>query len=138
MEMTEEEYKFLEVIYNRGSIPVQSYINFVSKSRSGDAAVAEDESIGNIFSRFRDSGLINTNNRGIYQITPLGKEKFEELCERKTSRELVNPGKKSKPFHFGRRVWLAIVILTIIVSVVTSTVIERWDFLMELLRRFKP
>ncbi len=138
--MTEEEYKFLEVIYNRGSIPEQSYINYVSGSQHGDTAVSEDDSVGDIFSRFKDSGLIDTNHRGIYRITPLGKEKFEQICERKEiNRNLVNlTDKKSKPFHLGRRVWLALIILVIIVSVLISTIIERWDYLMELFRKIRP
>jgi hypothetical protein len=138
--MTEEEYKFLEVIYNRGSIPEQSYINYINGSQHGNM-VREEESIEKIFSRFQNSGLIDTNHGGIYRITPLGKEKFEELLSegKEISRNLENLTlKKTKPFHLSRRVWLALIILVIIVSILTSTIINRWEYLTELFHHLLP
>ena len=136
--MTEEEYKFLEVIYNRGSIPEQSYINYINGSQRGGEMLTEEASIEEIFSRFQNSGFIDTGHSGIYRITPLGKEKFEELSEGKEIiRSLENLSlKKTKSFHLGRRIWLALVILVIIVSIIASSIINRWEYLTELLRSF--
>ncbi len=133
--MTDEEFKFLEVLYNRGSIPEQSYINYVHGSLHGNA-LAENETIENIFSRFQNSGFIDSNHRGILEITPLGKEKFEELAERKEiNRSLANLStKKTRSIHLGRRIWLAIIILLIVMCVLASTIINRWESMMDLLR----
>jgi hypothetical protein len=137
--MTEEELKFLEVIYNRGSIPERSCIHFMNKSRQENPE-KEDRTIEEIFSRFQDSGLIDNQNEGTYRITPLGKEKFEELSEKKKSDRIPmpTPPKKVKSFHLGGRVWLALLILVIIVSIITSTIINRWDHIMNLFRGIWP
>lgn len=132
--MTEEEFKFLEVLYNRGSIPEQSYINYVHGMLRGNT-LTEDEAPESIFSRFQNFGFIDSNHRGIFQITPLGKEKFEELAERKEiNRSLANLStKKTKRLHLSRRVWLAMIILLVVMSVLASTIINRWDAMMDLL-----
>ncbi len=134
--MTEEEFKFLKVLYNRGSIPEQSYINYVHGMLRGNT-LTEDEAPENIFSRFQNFGFIDSNHRGIFQITPLGKEKFEELSERKEiNRSLASLStKKTKKLHLSRRVWLAIIILIVVMSVLASTIINRWDAMMDLLHR---
>ncbi len=133
--MTEDEIKFLEVIYNRGSLAEQSYLNYVHAklgSESSDRQVTQE--VETIFSRLEDSGLIQgAPQAGLYSITPLGKEKFESLNER-TGPALHNQfffTSRRRRFHLSRRVWIALAVMLVIFSIFLSSIIAHWDRLIE-------
>ena len=136
--MTEDEIKFLEVIYNRGSLAEKSYLNYMHASLgSGATDEAVTHEVENIFSRLSDSGFITgLPQPGLYGITPLGKEKFESLTE-KTVTTFQTHFYYSAPrrrFHLGRRIWIALAVMATIFSIALSSIIGHWDELVETVR----
>ncbi len=130
--MTEDEIRFLEVIYNRGSLAEKSYLNYMHASLgSGSTSENVTHEVETIFSRFSDSGLITgLNSPGLYSITPLGKEKFESLSTR-----AINPlhaqlnyyTVRRNRFHLSRRVWIALAIILTISSIALSSILAHWE-----------
>src|ERR1700748_1227520 len=113
--MTEAEYQFLEVFYKRGKIYQQSFINYLNGSLP-ETIDNKKEYIDNLFSKFKEFGFINDFEAGQFEITPLGKEKYEELSERKEiHRKLEHlSSKRNRFFHFNAKFWLALIIVTVI------------------------
>ena len=142
--MTQEELKFLEIIYNRGSIQEQPYINYLSGTLPREVN-NKDQYVKELVSKFRDHGFIDHSSSGTYRITDLGKEKFEQVNER---REPVTAKRESrlerieipkiKKVKLDRRFWLALVILVVIVSVIASMILNRITYLSDFLRKFVP
>lgn len=139
--MTEEEYKFLEVIYQRGAIHEPSLVNYL-EGKIEEPQTDKSQAITKIFKRFQQSGLIDNQHEDVYEITELGKEKFRELNRdrkhmyRKPSH--TNPFKKIKSFRPDSRFWRATLILAIIASILISMIISRWDQLSNLFREVWP
>jgi|SRR5260221_12015102 len=135
--MTEDEYKFLEVFYNRGTIQEQSYINYLNSSLP-ESIENKKEYIDGLFGKFKEFGFIDltANSNGVYQITPAGKEKYEELSERKEiNRKLEHlSSSRSRIFHFDSRFWITLVIVIIVITVVTSIVLNHWGNLNEIFK----
>jgi len=135
--MTEAEYKFLEVIYNRGTVQEQSFINFLNGSLP-ESIENKKEYIDSLISKFRDYGFINNSSAGVFEITDLGREKFEELTERKEiNRKLEHlSSRKSRVILFSGKFWLALIIVSIIVSIVTSIVLNHWHNISDMFHKF--
>ena len=126
--MTDVEYKFLEVFYNRGVIPEQSFVNFLNGSLP-ESVENKKEFIDSLFSKFKDFGFIDSHEPGTYQITALGKDKFEELSERKEiHKKLENlSSRRGSPKYIKTRFVVALIIVTIAVSIITSIIINHWS-----------
>lgn len=139
--MTEEEYKFLEVIYQQGAIHEPSLVNYL-EGKIEDTQPDKSQAITKIFKRFQQSGLIDNQHEDVFQITELGKEKFRELNRDRKHRlnkpANTNPFKKIKSFRPDSRFWRATLILTIIISILISMIINRWDQLSNLFREIWP
>lgn len=134
--MTEDEIKFLEVIYNRGSLAEQAYLNYVHAklgAQSSDMQLTRD--VETIFSRLEHFGLIEgTRKAGLYNITELGKEKFESLNEQHGAPALHNQfffTSRRPRFHLSRRVWIALAVMLTVFSIFLSSIIAHWDRLIE-------
>jgi len=125
--MTEVEYKFLEVFYNRGVIPEQSFINFLNGSLP-ESVENKKEFIDSLFYKFKSFGFIDSREPGTYQITALGKDKYEELSERKEIHKKLDTlaSRKTSQKYSKTRFTLALIMVTIIVSIITSIIINRW------------
>jgi uncharacterized membrane protein YukC len=132
--MTDIEFKFLEVFYNRGIVPEQSFVNYLNGSLP-ESLENKKEYINTLFSKFNDFGFIHTIEPGAYQITDLGKEKYEELTERKDIHRKLEDLKK-KQYRFGKsaaRFWVVLIIVIIIVTIMTSAVLQKWQAISRLL-----
>lgn len=135
--MTEAEYKFLEVLYNRGRVHEQSFINYLNGSLP-ESIENKKEFIDNLFIKFREFGFIDEkDSSGQYEITGLGKEKYEELSERKELHRKLETlsSRRMKVLHFNPKFWLALIIVTVIVSVVTSMILNKWQHISELIHK---
>jgi hypothetical protein len=136
--MTEEEYKCLEVIYNRGSILEQPYINYLNGFLA-HTVDDKDQYIQGLFSKFRDNGFIDGSGKGIYRITALGREKFEAAADRKEfAHKMERLSGPKRRVHLGGRFWLALIILVVIVSILTSMILNKWEYLSEVVRKIMP
>src|SRR5882724_2117396 len=126
--MTDDEYKFFEVFYSRGAIQEQSLKNYFNGSLP-ESMENKKEYIDGLFAKFKEMGFIDLTpkSNGIYQITAIGKEKFEELSERKEiNRRLEHLSSGRSRFHFNSKVWVTLIILIVIVSVLTSVALNHW------------
>ncbi|MBS1598146.1 MAG: hypothetical protein JST75_07960 [Bacteroidetes bacterium] len=126
--MTDDEYKFLEAFYNRGSIQEQSLVNYLN-GYLPESLENKKEYIDGLFAKFKEMKYIDLEpkSNAIYQITALGKEKFEELNERKEiNRRLEHLSSGRSRFHFNSRVWVTLIIVIVIVSVITSVALNHW------------
>jgi hypothetical protein len=125
--MTEVEFKFLEVFYNRGIVPEQSFINFLNGSLP-ESVENKKEFIDDLFIKFKDFGFIDSHEPGTYQITALGKDKYEELSERKEIHKKLETltSRKSGHSYSKTRFTVALIIVCIVISIFTSIIINRW------------
>jgi hypothetical protein len=125
--MTDVEYKFLEVFYNRGVIPEQSFVNFLNGSLP-ESVENKKEFIDGLFYKFKAFGFIDSREPGTYQITALGKDKYEELNERKEIHKKLDTltSRRTGQKYSKTRFTVALIMVTIIVSILTSIVINRW------------
>jgi len=131
--MTEEEYKFLEVISQRGTIPEPSMINYL-QGNSEQPTDNQREKITRIFTSFQKSGFIDNSHQGVFNITELGKEKYRELSEtrkKESKRSGFIPFKKIRSFRPDSRFWLASIIIAVVLSIIISFVIGKWDRLIQ-------
>jgi|SRR6516165_4110065 hypothetical protein len=126
--MTDVEFKFLEVFYNRGIIPEQSFVNFLNGSLP-ESVENKKEFIDELFTRFRSYGFIDSSEPGTYQITALGRDKFEELNERKEIKRKLDrlSSRKSTGTYSKTKFGVALILVTIVVSIITSIVINHWQ-----------
>jgi len=125
--MTDDEYKFLEVFYKRLTIPEQSLINYLNGSLP-ESIENKKEYIDNLFLKFKEFGFIDSSDTGVFKITDLGKEKYEEINERKEiNKQLENLHSRRFRLRLSGKVWIAIVILVILISFLTNMVLNHWD-----------
>ena len=135
--MTDDEYKFLEVFYNRGTIQEQSLINYLNGSLP-ESMENKRAYIDELFDKFKEMKFIDLvpNSNAIYQITAIGKEKFEELNERKEiNRRLEHLSSHRSRFRFNSKVWVTLIILIVVVSVLTSVALNHWRNIQDLFEK---
>jgi hypothetical protein len=125
--MNDIEFKFLEVFYNRGIVPEQSFVNYLNGSLP-ESLENKKEFIDTLFTKFNNYGFIHTIEPGAYQITDLGKEKYEELTERKDMNRKLDDlkSRQSRYRKSTAKFWAVLIIVIIIVSMLTSALINRW------------
>jgi hypothetical protein len=136
--MTDDEYKFLEVFYNRGTIQEQALVNYLNGSLP-ESIENKKEYIVELFAKFKEFGFIDltTPGSGVYQITATGREKYEELSERKEiNRKLEHLSGRSGRIRFDARFWVTLVIVIVVITVLTSIVLNHKGNLTELLKNF--
>jgi len=135
--MTDDEYNFLEVFYNRGTIQEQSLINYLNGSLP-ESLENKKEYIDSLFSKFKEMKFIDLvpDSNAIYQITSTGKEKYEELVERKEmNRRLEHLTQHRARFQFNSKVWVTLIIVIVVVSVLTSVALNHWQHVSNLFER---
>jgi len=135
--MTEDEYKFLEVFYNRGTIQEQSLINYLNGSLP-ETIENKKEYIDDLFSKFKQLGFIDmkAGSGGIYQVTATGREKFEEINERKEiTRKLEHLSSRRIRFNFNSKFWVTLIIVMVAVSVLTSVLLNHWHNISDLVQK---
>lgn len=132
--MTDAEYKFLEVIYQRGTIPETSLVNYL-EGKIEASNPNQGQAITKLFSNFTQSGFISGSQEGFYRITELGIEKYKEVSRTRSVQAKPTDHvslKKTKSFRPDSRFWLATIILALFASFVISMIINRWDRLMNI------
>jgi len=128
--MTDDEYKFLEFFYTRNSIQEQSLKNYLNGALPDDME-NKQQYIASLFSKFKEMNFIDLapDTSTVYQITAVGKEKYEELSERKEINrrlEHLSAG-RSGIFRFDTRFWITLVIVVVVISVLTSILLNHWS-----------
>ncbi|MFI5152014.1 MAG: hypothetical protein ACHQET_01690 [Chitinophagales bacterium] len=133
--MTDDEYKFLEVFYKRLAVPEQSLVNYLNGSLP-ESIENKKEYIDNLFVKFKEFGFIDASDSGVFKITDLGKEKYEEINERKEiNKQLENLHSRRFRFNLGGKFWVAIIILVVLISIMTNLVIVHWEKIRQLVEK---
>jgi hypothetical protein len=125
--MTDIEFEFLEVFYNRGVVPEQSFVNYLNGSLP-ESLENKKEIIHALFTKFNQFGFIHSIEPGAYQITDLGKEKFEDLNERKEIQRKLED-LKIKQFKMSSsnpKFWILLILVIVVISLITSVAINKW------------
>jgi hypothetical protein len=133
--MTDDEYKFLEVFYKRLTIPEQSLVNYLNGSLP-ESIENKKEYIDNLFLKFKEFGFIDGSDSGVFKITDLGKEKYEEMNERKEiNKQLENLHARRFRLRLSGKVWIALVILVVLISFLTNMVANHWDKIKDIIQK---